>query len=343
MMQQDQASAAERTHRGECTMAKWGGWLLALVWTLTCSTAHVAAQQAFPTHTVRILVPYPAGGAVDVVARTLGDELSRTWGQPVIIENKPGAGGVVASQSLAASPKDGYSLIVVASGHATNPYLYKQLPYDTFTDFTPIAKLASAPNMIIVRADSAYKTLADLLSAARSNPGSLSYGHAGVGTSAHLAGEMLKYLAKVDIVGVPYRGGAPALNDLLAGQIPLSVNNAPEALAHIRAGTVRALGVTTAGRATFLPDVPAIAEAGVPGYATDVWWGLLGPAGMPADVTAKINGDCAAALKSAAVRLRLEQLGATAAGGSADDLARIIRADYETWGPVIKAAGVVPQ
>src|SRR3984893_4908984 len=216
------------------------------------------AQSPFPSKPVHIFVPYAAGGAVDILARTLGDVGSRQWNQSVVIENRPGAGGVVASQALAASSPDGYTLIVVASGHATNAFLYAKLPYDTFKDFTPISLLASSPNILLVRADSPFKTLADLLAEARAKPGSLSYGMAGNGTSTHLAGELLKNLAKVDIVAIPYKGGGPAMNDLLGGQIPMSFNNGPESIGQISAGTVRALGVTTAKRTPMLPDVPTI-------------------------------------------------------------------------------------
>src|SRR3954471_17004793 len=305
------------------------------------AAANVAsAETGFPTKAVHLFVPYPAGGAVDILARTLGDELSKNWGQPVIVENRPGAGGVVASQALAASAPDGYTLIIVASGHATNPWLYPKIPYDTFKDFTPISLLASSPNILLVRADSPYRTLADLLAQARAKPGSLSYGMAGNGTSTHLAGELLKTLAKVDIVAIPYKGGAPAMNDLLGGQIPMSFNNGPESLGQISAGTVRALGVTTAKRAPFLPDVPTIAEAGVPGYDTGVWWGLVGPAGMSATIVAQLSSDFVAALQAPAVRNRLNTLGATPIGSSPKEFDAVIHADYEKWGPIIKAAGM---
>jgi tripartite-type tricarboxylate transporter receptor subunit TctC len=305
------------------------------------AAANVAsAQTGFPTKAVHLFVPYPAGGAVDILARTLGDELSKNWGQPVIIENRPGAGGLVASQALATSAPDGYTLIVVASGHATNPFLYPKIPYDTFKDFTPISLLASSPNILLVRADSPYKTLADLLAQARAKPGSLSYGMAGNGTSTHLAGELLKNLAKVDIVAIPYKGGGPAMNDLLGGQIPMSFNNGPESVGQISAGTVRALGVTTAKRAPFLPDVPTIAEAGVAGYDTGVWWGLVGPAGMSATIVAQLSSDFVAALKAPAVRDRLNTLGAAPIGSSPKEFDAVIRADYEKWGPIIKAAGM---
>src|SRR3954452_17977756 len=274
---------------------------------IMCGSAF--AQTAFPSRPVHILVPYPAGGGVDVLTRTLGDVVSKQWGQSIVVENRPGAGGVIASQAVATSPPDGYTLIVVASGHATNPFLYAKIPYDTFRDFTAICLLASSPNILLVRADSPFKTLADLLAQARAQPGGLSYGMAGNGTSTHLAGELLKNLARVDIVAIPYKGGAPALNDLLGGQIPMSFNNGPESIGQIGAGKVRALAVTTATRAPFLPDVPTMAEAGVPGYDTGVWWGLLGPAGMPANIVAQLSSDFLAALKAPAVKERLNTLG----------------------------------
>ena len=182
-----------------------------------------SAQSAFPAKPVHILVPYAAGGGVDILARALGDVVSRQWGQTVVVENRPGAGGVVASQALVSAQPDGYTLFVVASGHATNPFLYATMPYDTFKDFTPISLLASSPNILLVRADSP-----DVIAQAKAKPGGLSVGHAGNGTSTHLAGELLKNLAKIDIEAIPYKGGAPAINDLLGGQIPLSFNNGPE-------------------------------------------------------------------------------------------------------------------
>lgn len=311
----------------------------ALATFLVCSTSALA-QQSFPAKPVRLLIPYAAGGAVDILGRTLGDELSKRWKQPVVIENRTGAGGTIASAVVAKSAPDGYTLVIVASGHAINPYLYQNLPYDTFKDFRPISLLGSSPNMMLVAANSPFKTLADVLAAARAKPGSLSYGMSGIGTSTHLAGELLKYMAKVDIVAVSYKGGAPIINDLLGGHLPLSFNNIPESIGQIKAGTLRPLGVTTATRSAVLPHVPTIAEAGVPGYDTAVWWGLLGPGGLSADLAAKVSKDCAEALHAPAVKQRLDNLGATVAGTSPADFAKLIRADYEKWGPVIKAAGI---
>jgi tripartite-type tricarboxylate transporter receptor subunit TctC len=318
-----------------------GGWFriaFAAALTLTAGGA-ASAQSTFPSKPVRIFVPYAAGGAVDILARTLGDVVSKQWGQTVVIENRPGAGGVIASQALAASPPDGHTLIVVASGHATNPFLYPKIPYDTFNDFTPISLLASSPNILLVRADSPYKTLADMIAQARATPGSLSFAHAGTGTSTHLAGELLKNLAKIDLNAIPYKGGAPAINDLLGGQIPMSFNNGPESVGQIEAGTVRALAVTTASRASFLPNVPSMAET-VPGYDTEVWWGLLGPAGMPRDLVEKISNDFVAALSTEAVKERLVKLGAAPIGSSPQKFDAKIRADYKKWGPIIEAAGM---
>jgi len=315
-------------------------WLRAAITAAaTLAVGDMAGAQPFPSKPVRLLVPYPAGGAVDVLARTLGDVVSKTWGQPVVVENRAGAGGVIASQALAAAPPDGHTMIVVASGHATNPFLYPSLPYDTFKDFTPISLLASSPNLLLVRADSPFKTVADVIAAAKAKPGSLSFAHAGNGTSTHLAGELLKSLAKVDIVAVPYKGGAPAINDLIGGQIPLSFNNGPESVGQIAGGTVRALAVTTARRASFLPDVPSMAET-VPGYDTEVWWGVLGPAGMAPDLAARLSGDFVDALNNPVVKERLTKLGAASIGSSTKDFDAKIHADYDKWGPIIKAAGI---
>ena len=302
---------------------------------LLASGGTVSAQPDFPTRPVHILVPYPPGGGVDILTRTLGDVVSRQWGQTVVVENRPGAGGVVASQALVKSPPDGYTLIMVA----TNPFLYPKIPYDTFRDFTPISLLASSPNILLVRADSPFKSLSEVIAQARAKPGSLSFAYAGTGTSTHLAGELLMSLARIDLNAIPYKGGAPAINDLLGGQIPLSFNNGPESVGQLQAGTVRALAVTTAKRATFLPDVPSIGET-LPGYDTEVWWGLLGPGGMPRDLVEKLSRDFVAALKTDAVKERLGKLGATPIGSAPQAFDAKIHADYDKWGPIIQAAGI---
>ncbi len=322
-------------------MAHWFR-LAAMALTVLAGLGAARAELPFPSRAVHIFVPYPAGGGVDILARTLGDVVSRQWGQSVVVENRPGAGGVIASQALATSQPDGYTLIVVASGHATNPFLYATLPYDTFTDFTPISLLAKSPNILLVRSDSPFRTVGDMIAQARARPGSLSFGHAGTGTSTHLAGELLKSLAGIDIRPISYKGGAPAINDLLGGQIPMSFNNGPELVGQLQAGTLRALAVTTASRASLLPDVPSMSET-VPGYDTEVWWGLLGPAGMPADLIARLSRDFVAALNSEPVTARLVKLGATPIGSTPAQFDAKIRADYAKWGPIIKAAGIAAE
>jgi tripartite-type tricarboxylate transporter receptor subunit TctC len=309
---------------------------------LAVVTVHpaAAASDAYPSKPVHILVPYPPGGAVDIVARTLADELGKHWAASILIENRLGAGGVIASEVAAKSPPDGYTLLIAASGHATLPYLYPKLPYDIFADFTPITLLGNSPNLALVRADSAVKSIADLIALARAKPGQLSYGHAGNGTSPHLAGELLKAMARIDLTAIPYKGGAPAINDLLGGHIPLTFNNIPEAIGQIRSGALRPLAVTTAVRSPILPEVPTIAESGIAGYDTSVWWALFGPAGLPEDIKAKLGRDCADAMKAPAVKERFALLGATPVGSTPQELAALIRADYFKWGPIIKAAGI---
>jgi tripartite-type tricarboxylate transporter receptor subunit TctC len=301
------------------------------------------AQDSYPSRPVHILVPFPAGGAVDSVARTLADELGKRWPANIIIDNRPGAGGAIAADATAKAAPDGYTLVVVASGHPIAPFLQRKLAYDVFADFTPLTLLGSTPNMALVRSDSPIKTLADLVAAARAKPGQLSYGHSGNGTSVHLAAELLKAMANVDIVSVPYKGGAPAINDLIGGHIPISFNNLIEARPMIEAGKVRALAVTTAKRTPLLPDVPTFDEAGVKGYDTGVWWALLGPAGLPGEVKAKISRDAADAMKTPMVRERFNTLGADPLSSTPEELAALIRADYDKWGPIIKAAGIVPE
>ncbi|MGY4455066.1 tripartite-type tricarboxylate transporter receptor subunit TctC [Bradyrhizobium sp. i1.3.1] len=216
-----------------------------------------AAQAAdnYPSKPVHILVPYAAGGAVDVLARTLGQALAKTWGQQPVIDNRPGAGGIVASQALTQAAPDGYTLILVASGHPLNQFIYPSVPYDTFRDFTAITEVASSPLAIVVAKDSPYKTLGDLLAAAKKEPDKLSYGMSGNGTSAHLAGELLKYMSGSKIVAIPYKGGAPALTAVIAGEIPLSINPLAEAIGQLEGGPVRALAVTSAERSKALPNV----------------------------------------------------------------------------------------
>jgi tripartite-type tricarboxylate transporter receptor subunit TctC len=305
--------------------------------------ASSARAETFPNKPVHILVPYAAGGAVDVLARTLGQSLAKIWGQQPVIDNRPGAGGIIASQALAQSPPDGTTLILVTSGHPLNQFIYPSLPYDTFKDFTAITEIASSPLAIVAAKTSSYKTLQDVLAASRKDPDSLSYGMSGNGTSAHLAGELLKYMAGVRIVAVPYKGGAPALTAVIAGDTPLRFNPLAEAVGQIEGGPLRALAVTSAQRSQALPDVPTVAESGVPGYDVSVWWGFLGPAHMAPDLVTMLQTDLKAALQDKDVRVTLDKIGATPVGSTASEFDAFMHAEVTKWEPVLKAANIRAQ
>jgi tripartite-type tricarboxylate transporter receptor subunit TctC len=311
--------------------------LVALALTLAAASA---VAQSFPTKPVRILIPYAAGGAVDGLARTIGQAMSKTWGQLPVVDNRPGAGGIVASQTLVQARPDGYTLMLVASGHPLNQFFYRKLPYDTFKNFTAITEVAYSPLVIVVSKNNPAKNLQELLVAARSGPETIFYGMSGNGTSAHLAGELLNHMAKMKLTAVPYKGGAPALTAVIAGEIPMSINPMAEVVGQLKGGTVRAIAVTTAQRSPALPDVPTVAESGVPGYDTAVWWGFLGPAGMPADLTEKIYKDVTAALRDPAVDDYLKKTGSAPVGSSPKEFEAYMHAEADKWGPVIKAANI---
>lgn len=302
-----------------------------------------AHAENFPNKPVHILVPYAAGGAVDVLARTLSQSLAKIWGQQPIIENRPGAGGIVASQALTQAPPDGYTLILVASGHPLNQFIYPSLPYDTFKDFTAITEIASSPLAVVVSKKSPYANLQDVLAVARKEPDSLSYGMSGNGTSAHLAGELMKYIAGVKMVAIPYKGGAPALTAVIAGDIPISINPLAEVVGQLEQGPLRAIAVTSAERSRTLADVPTMAESGVPGYDVSVWWGFLGPARMAPELVTKLQADLKAALQDPNVLMTLDKIGATPVGSTPKEFEAFMHAEVTKWEPVLKAANIRAQ
>ena len=301
------------------------------------------AQETYPAKPVHLLIPFPPGGAVDIVGRTVADELGKHWPANIIVDNRPGAGGTIAAEALAKAAPDGYTIAVVASGHAIVPYLFRKLPYDVFADFTPLTLLGTSPNLALVRGDSPIRTVADLISAAREKPGQLSYGHSGNGTSAHLAAELFKAMAKVDIVSVPYKGGVPALNDLLGGHIPISFNNLPESLAMIRSGAVRALAVTTAKRTPLLPDVPTFHELGLAGLEELPYYGLFAPAGTPQAVLDRYNQALAKVIAMPEVRDQLTAMGLTVAYQPQAPFTQRVKSYTATWDKIIKASGFTPK
>ena len=307
---------------------------------LLCGATGATAADNFPAKQVHILVPYAPGGAVDILARTIGQALMKTWGQQPVVDNRPGAGGVIASQVLTKAVPDGTTLILVASGHPLNQFFYPTLPYDTFRDFTPITEVAYSPLALVVAPQVEAKTLQDLLAALRAKPDAFSYATSGNGTSAHLAGELLKLKADVKMTMVPFRGGAPAVTAVMAGTVPVGINPLAEVLSQVEGGTLRALAVTTAARSSVLPNVPTVAEAGVPGYEAAVWWGFLGPAAMAPELVARINHDIVAALHDPDVTERLKSLGAEPVGSSSADFSAYMHAEADRWGPILKAANI---
>jgi tripartite-type tricarboxylate transporter receptor subunit TctC len=313
------------------------GMIVAILLSLVPATV---AAQSYPNRLVRVLVPYAAGGAVDALARTIGQALTRIWGRQPVVDNRPGAGGIIASQVLIQSPPDGYTLILVAAGHPLNQFFYPELPYDTFGDFTAITEVSEMPLTINVAKNSPVGNLKELLEQARAKPGALSYGMSGYGTSAHLAGVLLNHMADVNIVPIPYKGGAPALSAVIAGEIAMSINPASEVIGQIEGGTVRALAVSTATRSPTLPDVPTVAEQGLQGYACGNWYGLLGPRGMEPPLVTKIHDDVAMALEDPTVIDYFAKVGSVAVGSTPEAFEAFMHAEADKWGPVVKAANI---
>lgn len=301
-----------------------------------------AAQSNLADRPIRIIVPFSPGGGTDTVARTLGAAMSQELGQTIIIENKPGAGTVIGTDTVAKSAPDGTTILIATFAHAVNPSLRSKMPFDTNKAFDPVVLIGRSPNILVVPASSPYKTVKDLVAAAKAEPGKLTFASQGVGTSAHLAGELFNNLAGVNMTHIPYKGAGPALNDLLGGQVNMMFATATAAAPLIENGKVRALGVTTPERSPVRPEVPSIAEAGVPGYAAESWYGFFVPAGTPADVVRKLNAATAKAAKSEAFRKRVEGEGLVITAGTPKELADYVSAEQKRWAAVVKAAKIEP-
>ena len=298
------------------------------------------AQAPFPSKPIRIVVPFPAGGTTDILARAVAQKLTETMGQTVVVDNRPGAGGNIGAELVAKSPPDGYTLLMGTVGtHAINASLYAKMPYDHVRDFAPVILVAGVPNVLVVNPSVPANNVQELIAYIKANPGKVNFASSGSGTSIHLAGELFKTMAGVSMTHVPYKGSAPAVTDLLGGQVQLMFDNLPSALPQIKAGKLRALAVTSAQRASALPDVPTVAEAGLPGFDATSWFGLLAPAGTPKDVVAKLNAEVAKWLASPEAREKLASQGAIAAGQSPEDFTRHIAAETAKWQKVVKESG----
>ncbi|MEA2877569.1 MAG: hypothetical protein QOF14_2765 [Hyphomicrobiales bacterium] len=298
-----------------------------------------AHAQNYPSRFVRLIVPFPPGGAVDNAARILANRLGEMWGQQMVIENKGGAGGNIAAAAVLNSEADGYTVYICSIGHAINQFIYPNLGYDPVADFSPVTLMCIYPNIMAVSNSSAYRSVPEFIAAAKADPGKLTYASSGIGTSLHLCGELFKHLAGVDLTHIPYRGAGPALNDLLPGRVDAIFSNFPSTLPYVQGGQLRGLAVTTAQRQPEVPDLPAIAEF-VPGYDVSSWFALFVAARTPADIIAKLHRDAVAALWHPPVKARYAQLGATVVGSAPAELAAHLKSEMDRWGPVIKAAGI---
>lgn len=300
----------------------------------------VSAQSNSAERPIRIIVPFSPGGGTDTIARTLGAAMSQDLGQTVIVENKPGAGTVIGTDTVAKSAPDGTTILIATFAHAVNPSLRSKMPFDTEKAFDPVVLIGRSPNILVVPASSPYKNIKELVAAAKADPGKLTFASQGVGTSAHLAGELFNNLAGVNMTHVPYKGAGPALNDLLGGQVNMMFATATAAAPLIESGKVRALGVTTPERSPVRPEVPSIAEAGVPGYAAESWYGFFVPAGTPAEIVNKLNAATAKAAQSETFRKRVEGEGLVITTGTPKELADYVSAEQKRWAAVVKAAKI---
>jgi tripartite-type tricarboxylate transporter receptor subunit TctC len=299
----------------------------------------VAAQQ-FPSKPVRIIVPQTPGGASDALARVIAQKLGQQWGQQVIVENRAGAGGNIGTEAVAKSPPDGYTLLMTYVGtQAINPSLYAKLPYDSVKDFQPVATLAVVPFVLAVNPNVPAKTVQEFVALVRAKPNQITYGSAGNGSVNHLLGEMLNGAAGIHMVHVPYKGAAPAITDLIGGQIQAVFSSMPSVVQHIRQGSVRALAVTSAKRSAAAPDLPTIAESGIPGFDVNPWFGLLAPAGTPMGIVRQLNGDVAAALKEKDTQERFAGQGAEPFLTTPEEFLALLQADVERWAKVVKDSG----
>ena len=298
--------------------------------------------QPYPTRLIKIIVPYAAGGAVDIVARTIGQPLAEALKQPVIVDNRPGASANIGMEMAAKAAPDGYVLLMASNGIATNMALFPSLTFDGRRDFAPIAKIGYAPLVVVVPVSSPVKSLKDLIAMAKAEPGKLTYASAGNGSSGHLAGELLKSTAKIDVLHVPYKGGAPAITDLLGERISFMPINPVEVMAHIRGGRLRALAVASDKRFPLLPDVPTVTEAGLSGYEASVWWGLVAPAKTPPEIVQQLNAEINKALANPANANKLSELGVVVTPGTPDQFVAFIKSQTELWSGVVKTAGIKP-
>ena len=307
---------------------------------LCAALAPPAWAQPFPSKPVKLVIPFPPGGSLDNVGRLLAQKISESWGQQVVIENKPGAGGNIGADAVAKSPPDGYTVVMGAlSTHAVNPSLYATMPYDAVKDFSPLSLVAITPNVLIVKTATPIASVKDLVAYAKSHPGKTNFGSGSNGSAGHLAGELFKIETGTDVMHIPYKGGAPALAALLAGDTQFMFDNLANAMAQVKGGTVRAIAVTTAQRSKLVPDLPTMAEGGLAGFDISTWFGLMAPAGTPPDVVARWNAEIVKALNAPDVREKMLAQGAEPAPMSPQEFAAFIAKERDKYAKIVKASG----
>ena len=305
-----------------------------------CVPGFALAQSTYPDKPIRLVVPYPAGGPLDTVARLLGARVAASTKQPVVVDNKPGAGGNIGADLVAKAPADGYTILMGAvATHAINPALYPGIPYDAVKDFAPVTQVASTPNVLVVHPSVPAANVREFVAYAKANPGKLNFGSGSSGSAGHLAGELFKSIAGVEMTHVPYKGAGPAMQDLVAGQIQLMFDNLASSLGQVKAGRIRALAVTTAKRTALAPDLPTISESGYAGFDISTWFGIFAPAGMPKEALERLHAEFTAALSAPEVRAKMLALGAEPVGNRPEEFAAYIRAEREKYARLVKASG----
>ncbi len=302
-----------------------------------------AQGKGYPEKPIRIIVPYPPGGFNDTLARIVGAKLQAAWGQSVGVDNKPGGATVIGLDAAAKAPADGYTLVILPFSFAVNPYIFARLPYDSHKDFTPITLAATTANLLVVPASSPFNSMKDLLAHAKAKPGSLSYASTGTGSSNHLSMEKFKQMAGVDITHVPYKGSAPAVTDLIGGQLQVMFDNISNVLPHVKSGKLKALAVTTPARSPLTPEVPTVTEAGVPGYDVAVWFGIAAPGGTPRPIVDKLNAEIVKILHMPDVKEKFAAQGVDAIGSTVEQFQAHLQAQRTMWAKVVKDAGVTPE
>ncbi len=314
---------------------------IAMAALMGCSTATYAAESAYPYKPIRVIVPFAPGGSTDILVRTVGQKLNELLGQPVVVDNRGGAGGAIGAELAAKGTPDGYTVMTTTSGViVVNPSLYRKLNYDPATDFVPVTIIASLPNMLVVNPSFRANSVKELLAMAKAKPGALTYASGGNGTSNHLAGELMKYLTGVNVIHVPYKGGGPAVLATITGEVSMLFATMPSALPQVKAGKLKALAVTSRKRSAVMPDLPTMMEAGVKDFEVSIWIGMLAPRGTPRPIIAKLNSEIVKALKSPQVAERIRANGYDPIGSSPADMTKVIKKESAMWARVITAAGI---